>query len=117
MGRFHGAVGYACSVEKMTSDGRPTGVVIDTIRERQYTGDVTKRYIRTINSESINDGITTNTEISVVADSFAYQNFSRIKYVNYMGVNWKVTSVDVQAPRLILSIGGIWNGETAGSER
>lgn len=62
--------------------------------------------------QSINDNITLNNSISIIADAYAYENFFAIQYVKVMGTAWKVTSVEVQRPRLILTLGGVWNGET-----
>lgn len=112
MGRFHGAVGYAESVELMTDDGRPTGEWVDRIKERMYTGDYYKRGSKWSNGIGSNDDLTITTDISIIADPYAYNNFSKIKYVCYGGANWKVTAVDVQRPRIILTTGGVWNGES-----
>lgn len=62
-------------------------------------------------SESLNDDINVANEISIVADPFAMQNFHKMRYVVFMGEKWKVSSVEVQYPRLILTIGGIYNGK------
>ena len=51
-------------------------------------------------------------KISILADPFAYQNFSNIKYVEYMDALWNVESIEVQQPRLILNVGGVYNGQT-----
>jgi hypothetical protein len=51
-----------------------------------------------------------NNQISIVADPFANQNFHSMKYVEFMGTRWKITNVDVQYPRLILTMGGVYNG-------
>ena len=105
MGRFYGKVGYAESVEN-----RP-GVWTDKVTEYYYYGDVLRlnSYWRT--SSGVNDNLTIGNQISIVADEYAYQHFSRIKWVDFQGVKWKVTSVDVQRPRLILTLGGEYNGE------
>jgi hypothetical protein len=61
--------------------------------------------------ENLNDNMNINNRISILADPFAYQNFHTIKYINWMGAKWKVGSVEVQSPRLILAIGGVYNGQ------
>lgn len=104
MGKFYGAIGYAQSVETVP------GVWEDKITERTYYGDVIKLSRRLQPSEHLNDNITLNHQISIVADPFAYENFQNIRYIKWMGSSWKVTNVDVQRPRLILSIGGLYNG-------
>lgn len=64
-------------------------------------------------SDKVSDDITTSDEISVIADKFACKNFSNIRYVKYMGANWKVASVRLRYPRIILTLGGVYNGRTA----
>lgn len=105
MAKYYGAVGYAVAVETAP------GVWTDQIIERPYKGEVIRRVSRWQNSGQVNDNLDVSNEISILADPYAYQNFSRIKYVQYMNALWKVTSIEVQRPRLILSIGGVWNGQ------
>lgn len=110
--KFYGIVGYCESVEE-TGD-REGNWVDKFITEREYYGDVlrnTRRYEQ--NSESINDDLNINNSISIVADAYAYEHFYAMKYVRWMGLNWKVTHVEVQRPRLLLTIGGVYNGPTA----
>lgn len=106
MAKFYGLIGYGVSSE--TSPG----VWKDTIVERNYFGDVLQNYKKISQGVSINDDIEVNNKLSIISDPFAMQHFHTILYVKWMGTAWKVTSVDVQYPRLILSIGGVYNGET-----
>jgi hypothetical protein len=62
--------------------------------------------------ESVNDDITVANSISVVADEYAFEHFFNIKYIRWAGVLWTVTTVEVQSPRLILSLGSVYNGPT-----
>ncbi len=101
--RFYGKVGYSETVETAP------GVWTDQITERNYYGDVMRNNTRWDKGESINDNRTVNNSISIIADPYAYQMFHAIKYVEWMGTKWKVSSVEVQRPRLILGIGGVWN--------
>lgn len=107
--KFYGPIGYRIPVEI-----RPS-VYQDQIIERFYPGDVLKFTKRDQSSNAgINDNIEVSNRISIVSDPFAYQHFFQIKYVTWMGVRWKVTDVDASNyPRLVLSIGGVYNGETA----
>ena len=103
--KWHGVVGYTERVQD-----RP-GIWVDKITERRYKGDVIRVNSRwTASTDSTNDDLTTNNQLSIVADPFAYQNFQSIKYVEFMGAKWKVTSADPQRPRIILTLGGAWNG-------
>lgn len=108
MAKFYGAIGYA-----ETTETAP-GVWVQQITERMYAGDVVRRTRRLENGEGLNDNITiSGQQISIVADPYAYQHFHSMAYIQYMGAYWKITSVEVEQPRLILSLGGVYNGETA----
>lgn len=107
MGKFFGAIGYAETKETAL------GVSEEIITERNYKGDVIRNARRLENGEHLNDNVNVNNSISIVADGFAYQNIFSIRYVTWMGARWKVTNVEVQRPRLILTIGGVFNGNEA----
>ncbi len=107
MAKFYGVIGYA-----ETSETAP-GVWVEAITERNYSGDVVKISRRWQAGENLNDNLTVSNEISIVADPFAYQNFYAMRYIKWMGASWKIDKVEVQRPRLILTIGGVYNGETA----
>ena len=104
MNKFYGKIGYAISEETTP------GVWVEQIVERSYYGDVIRNIRRLQSSENLNDNINVSNEISIVADAFANQNFHSMRYVEYMGTKWKVSSIEVKYPRLILSIGGVYNG-------
>lgn len=104
MNKFYGKIGYAISEETTP------GVWVERIVERSYYGDVIRNIRRLQSSENLNDNINVSNEISIVADAFANQNFHSMRYVEYMGTKWKVSSIEVKYPRLILSIGGVYNG-------
>ena len=104
MAKFYGLIGYAESVEV------EPGVWEDRITEHRYYGDLIRNTRRLQSSDKVNDDITTSNEISILADPFAYENFHSMRYVEFMGTKWKVVNVDVQYPRLILSLGGVYNG-------
>lgn len=106
MGKFCGTVGYA--VMKETSPG----VWEEEIVRLQYFGDLIRNTRRLESSGNVNDDINIANDISIVADPFAYENFHAMRYVEFMGAKWKITSVDAsQRPRLILTIGGLYNEE------
>lgn len=108
MAKWRGKIGYAESIEQSP------GVWKDVITERTYSGDVTRNTSRwSVNSDSTNDDLNINNQISIVADPFAYQNFHSMKYLEFMGVKWKITNVEVLRPRLVLTIGGVYNGKQA----
>ena len=106
MAKFYGKVGYASTVESTTKPG----VWEEVFTERYYYGDVIRNTRRLEAGSSINDNIVVNNTISILSDPYANQNFFAIRYVEWMGVLWKVTNVEVQYPRLILTIGDVYNG-------
>ena len=105
MTKWFGVIGYAETVETTP------GVWVEKIVERTYFGDVTRNTRRLQTTDQVNDNVDISNEISVLADPYAYQNFHAIRYAEFMGMKWKVSSVDVQFPRLNLSLGGVYNGE------
>lgn len=110
--KFYGAIGYSETVEE-TGD-REGNWIPDRITERKYYGDVLKNSRRLdSNGDGTNDNLSINNSISIVADAYAYNHFFAMKYVKWMGACWKVTNVEVQRPRLVLTIGGVYNGPTA----
>ena len=104
MAKWFGKIGFA-----ETKETAP-GVWEEQITEREYFGDLTRNTRRLQSSENLNDNITVANEISIVADPFANQNFHAMRYVEFMGTKWKVSTVEVQYPRLLLSLGDIHNG-------
>ena len=116
MAKFYGGIGYGVKValgETHTTKVIPAPKPVEKIIERMYYGDLIRNTRRLQSAEQLNDNINVANEISIVADPFANENFHSMRYVEFMGAKWKVTSVEVQYPRLILSIGGVYNGEQA----
>ena len=105
MAKYYGIIGYGISEETTP------GVWEDRIVERQYYGDLVRNTRRMQSSEYLNDNVNISNEISIVADPYANENFHLMRYVTFMGTKWKITSVEVQYPRLILSIGDVYNAE------
>lgn len=106
--RFYGVVGYGDSVQEPAGSGKYK----QTITERPYYGDVVHASSQAVPGDKVNDDITVSNSISIVADDFAVGNFMHIKYVEWAGTRWKVTHVEDQRPRLILSLGSVYNGPT-----
>lgn len=104
--KFYGPVGFSEDTEKRR------GVSYKTPVEYNYAGDVLKRSVRFQNGESVNDDLNIQHQISILADPYAREHFYTITYVKWMGTAWKVTDVTVQYPRLILTLGGVYNGAT-----
>ena len=104
MSKFCGNIGYAISKETTP------GVWIEDIVEHQYFGDVYRNTRKLQSGNQVNDSIDISNEISILSDPFANENFHSMRYVTYMGAKWKVSSVEVRYPRLILTVGGLYNG-------
>ena len=106
MARFYGAVGYI-DYEESAPD-----VIVEKPVEKMYKGEILSNTRRLNNGESINDTVTISNRISILADPYAQNHIHAMRYVKWAGVAWKVDSVDVEYPRLILSLGGVYNGES-----
>lgn len=107
MAKYSGMIGYGNTVE----DPNDPGVWKDVITERHYYGDVLRNTRRTEGSENgTNDNINVSNQISIVADAYAREHFFEIRYITWQNSKWKVSNVEVQRPRLVLTIGGLYNG-------
>lgn len=104
MAKYYGIVGY-----EITKETEP-GIYEETIIEQQYYGDIIKNSRRTQDPGKVNSDVNISNQFSIIADPFANNNFHSMRYIEYMGVKWKITEVEVQYPRLILTVGGIYNG-------
>ena len=108
MAKYYGVIGFVKTEEKDVPS-----VYEETVIRRYYRGDVLQNQKRWEPSyEQVNDNLNINNRISIVADSFAMQSLYAMKFVEFMGVAWKITNVEVAAPRIILTIGGVYNGDT-----
>ena len=105
MAKYYGAVGFA-----VTTEPKP-GIFKESITERSYYGDVTKVARRLQSGDKINDDIMLTHDVSIVADPFAYNNFQSVRYLTYLGNKWKVSNVEVAYPRLIFTLGGLYNAD------
>lgn len=105
MAKFNGMVGYS-----IVSETTP-GVWEESYTERPYVGDVARlsRAIQT-QQNSTNDNVVLSNQITIVADAFAFENFFNIRYVRWLGSKWKVRNVEVNRPRLILTLSEVFNG-------
>lgn len=104
MAKWYGAIGFVSEMSEQTP-----GVWKETIVERNYYGDVFRNTRRLSSSDKVNDDIDISNQISIVADPYANENFHAMRYVVFMGSKWKVENVEVQYPRLVLNLGGVWN--------
>lgn len=115
MPRFFGPVGF----DQGENENSSNPGVWDSVGmiEKNYYGSILKHNRKWDSGESINDDVNATNRISIVADDYAYKHCSGIRYVYWMGAYWKVLSFDVARPRIILNLGGVWNGKQAGTSR
>lgn len=104
MAKFYGEVGYG---EK--TESKP-GVYKDVITEAKYRGEVVRNTRRLEKGEGLNDDVSVNNLISILADQYALEHFFAIRYIKWAGTYWTVTTVEVQRPRLLLTLGSVYNG-------
>ena len=112
MARYYGKIGFL--KDEVESQDRPSRYEAQ-IEERYYTGDELKNYAKQQNAEKCVDDVGINNDISIVADAYALNHFSSMKYIEFMGTLWEVQSVTVKRPRLRISFGGVYHGPTASS--
>lgn len=104
MAKYYGKIGYAETVETNP------GVWTEQITERSYYGDMIRNTRRLQSAGQVNDNINIANDLSIIADPYAINNFHTMRYAEFMGAKWKISNVEVQYPRLILTLGGLYNG-------
>lgn len=109
MPKFFGNIGFAKAVE----DPEGSGIYKNKIVPKKYRGDILRNIQRSDSNSVIIDNVTLSNQLSIVSDPYIRENVGFIAYVEYMGTRWKVTSVEVKYPRLLLTLGGIYNGTSA----
>jgi len=108
MTKYYGMVGYGESVQTAP------GVWEEVIRERAYFGDVIRNARNLVSDDKVLSDIQASNSISIVADAYANDNFFAMRYVEWAGTRWIVDNVEVLSPRLLLRLGGVYNGPTPG---
>lgn len=104
MAKFSGTIGFAKTVETSPD------VFTEKIIKKHYYGDLVRNSRALQNSGQVNDNVNISNSISIVADPYAIENFHSMRYAEFMGTKWKISNVEVQYPRLILTLGGVYNG-------
>jgi hypothetical protein len=104
MAKFHGNVGF------VTAEETSPGVHTQNVVERHYRGDILQNSRRWREGEKLNDDLTINNRFSILADPYAHTNMRYIRYIEWEGTKWEVSSVDIRRPRLIIHVGGVYNG-------
>ena len=104
MAKFSGKIGYAIQVES-----KP-GVWTNQIVEKSYRGDYVLKQQRWETTEAVNNNLTLDNSVSIIADPYAYTNLGFMKYIIIGGKKWKISSLAINRPRIVIQIGGIYNG-------
>lgn len=108
MAKFYGKLGFIGE----TTETSP-GIWEEVIQTRPYYGDVVRNVRRTDDGSKVNATVSVANQLSVVADAFAYDHVYAIRYVEWGGTLWEITSVEVERPRLVLTLGGVYTGDEA----
>lgn len=104
MAKFYGKIGYAEAKEITPGNWE------EEIIEKEHYGNILQDTRKYQQSGNVNDNIVISNRISILADPFAMENSHLIRYVEFMGTKWRISSIEVQYPRLILSLGDVYNG-------
>ncbi len=111
MSRFFGPIGFVIMIE----EPEDSGIWVEIPKEKNYRGEISKNSRRWDNGDQLNKNLNINNTISIVADPYISNHLMEIRYIKWLGSYWEINSVDVQTPRLVLSIGGVYNGPTVGT--
>lgn len=103
MAKWYGMIGFGETVETAPS------VYTEKIVERPYFGDIIRNSRRLQTTDKVNDDLAISNQLSVLSDPYICKNFHSIRYATFMGTKWKVSDVEVQYPRLTLSLGSEYN--------
>lgn len=108
MAKYAGLVGYVTQEEKVP------GVWSTVADPKPMRGDIIRASASSQNdgrlsSDKINKDVTLNHRVSLVGDAYAFGNYYNIKWIEIDGAKWEVSSVELQRPRLIVTVGGLWN--------
>lgn len=104
MAKYHGMIGFSETV--LTGTGRWEEKIV----EKEYSGNLLKIYVKREPSGGVNDNINVSNRISIIADEYTKGHSHQIRYATFMGAKWKISDIDVRHPRLILTLGGVYNG-------
>lgn len=104
MAKFYGNVGFAESKE----DSK--GNWVETITERKLYGDIKRNSYRYTQADKVIPDIVLVNTVELMADSYAVEHFSAIRYVEYKGTKWRAQSVLYDRPRITITLGEVWHG-------
>lgn len=104
--KFCGSIGF------IKQEEIEAGIYGDVVAEKNYYGEVLQNFRKWKSSDKVNDDIVLTNKLSVIADSFMTENLGAMKYVVYLGQKWKIDSAEIEYPRIVLTLGGLYNEAT-----
>lgn len=108
MAKFSGMIGFSIESE----DASETGIWTKEIVEKKYYGDILNDTRKWSDDSKVNEDFNISNKFSVVANKFAIENLGFMTYVAWHGFKWKIISAEIQGPRIILYVGGLYNAQT-----
>lgn len=105
MSRYAGLVTYVTQAET-----RP-GVWTEVVEQHFMKGDMLRKGSSFQNGDKVHSDVSLNHRVSLVADDYALGNYYDIKRLEVDGKQWVVESIEIQRPRIIVTLGGLYNGE------
>ena len=102
--KYCGMLGFAETKETAPS------VWEEVITEKKYFGDIKRVIKRYQSGENLNDNISYSNSIEIVADPFFRDNLQNLRYVTWLNSKWRISNIQVNYPRFVIEIGGVYNG-------
>lgn len=86
------------------------GVYEPIVVVKAIKGSVVINHYQHQNSDkSTIDNVRITNQLSIVANQFLNEHISNLMYIEFQGVKWKVESFDIRPPRVVVSLGGVYN--------
>lgn len=104
--KYFGKIGFYETVQTGLDDWEPR------IMEYEYAGDINRVSTSWKTSEHMNDNLSVSMEISFIGDVHALENYANIRYAVWRGTKWRVTNISENHPRITLTLGGEYNGDS-----
>lgn len=105
MAKYYGKIGFAELVEDLNEPG----VWVEKIKEYNYSGDMLRSNRRLEGSGYLNDNVDISNQFSILSDPYILRNIDKMRYLIWHGTKWKISSVQVEYPRLTLEVSGVYN--------